>query len=156
MNGRLHRSETNKMIGGVCGGLGSHLDVDPVLVRLFFVLLAFGNGIGVLLYIVLWIIMPSELSVARGGDRREVAVRREPGEPGEPGEVERRVVPAEPRVDQRQQSATIIGAALILVGVLVLVNNLGLFWLRWINFDLLWPLLLVAAGFALIWRRVRE
>jgi phage shock protein C len=150
MNGRLYRSETNKMLGGVSGGLGRHLDIDPVLVRLFFVLLAFANGIGVLLYIALWIVMPSEASVVREDAGTEVAVR------GEPGEPERRVVPAEPRGARNTQSATIIGAALILVGVMVLFNNLGIFWLRWLNFDLLWPLLLVAAGLALIWRRVRE
>lgn len=150
MNGRLFRSETDKMIGGVCGGLGRHLDIDPVLVRLFFVLLAFANGIGLLLYIGLWIVMPSETTVARDDAGREVAVRDEAGEP------ERRAVLAEPRTGRNPQSATIIGGALILVGVMVLFNNLGFFWLRWLNFDLLWPLLLVAAGFALIWRRVRE
>jgi phage shock protein C len=150
MNGRLYRSETDKMIGGVSGGLGRHLDIDPVLVRLFFVLLAFANGIGVLLYIGLWIIMPSDATAEREDRGREVAVQ------GEAGEPERRVVPAETRRGRNPQSATIIGAALILMGVMVLFNNLGFFWLRWINFDLLWPLLLVAAGFALIWRRVRE
>ena len=150
MNGKLYRSERNKMIGGVCGGLGEYLDIDPVLVRLFFAALAIANGIGVLLYIALWIITPSEVDAAKVGESRDVAVQ------GEPGEPERRVVPAEPRTGRNPQSATIIGAALILVGVMVLFNNLGFFWLGWLNFDVLWPLLLVAAGFALIWRRVKE
>lgn len=153
MNGRLYRSETDKMIGGVCGGLGRHLDIDPVLVRLFFVLLALANGIGVLLYIGLWIVMPSGVDVARDADGRGLAVQ---DEGGGSGEQERRVVPAEPRSERNPQSATIIGAALILVGLLVMLNNLGFSWLRWLNFDVLWPLLLVVAGAALIWRRVRE
>lgn len=55
---RLYRSQTEKMIGGVCGGLAESLDVDPTLVRLVFVLLALLGGHGILLYLILWIVMP--------------------------------------------------------------------------------------------------
>jgi phage shock protein C len=48
------------MIAGVCGGLGGYLRIDPTLVRVFFVVLALGNGIGVLLYLILWIVLPRE------------------------------------------------------------------------------------------------
>ena len=46
------------MIGGVCGGLGEVLDIDPTIVRVVFVLLGLLGGHGVLLYIILWLIMP--------------------------------------------------------------------------------------------------
>ncbi len=55
---KLYRSQTEKMIAGVCGGLGEVLDVDPTIVRVVFVLLALMAGHGVLLYIILWLIMP--------------------------------------------------------------------------------------------------
>src|SRR4051794_26538314 len=57
---RLYRSRSNKMISGVCGGLGEYFDVDPVLIRLLFVVTAFISGAGLLAYIVLWIVLPME------------------------------------------------------------------------------------------------
>jgi phage shock protein C len=57
---RLYRSETEKMVGGVCGGLGEVLDVDPTIIRVVFVLLAFLGGHGILLYLILWLIMPRQ------------------------------------------------------------------------------------------------
>lgn len=56
----LRRSRTDKVIGGVCGGLGRYLGVDPVLIRIAFVVLAVAGGSGVLLYIVAWILIPEE------------------------------------------------------------------------------------------------
>jgi phage shock protein C len=47
-----------RVIGGVCAGLADNFHVDPIWVRLAFVLLAFAQGIGVLLYVILWIVMP--------------------------------------------------------------------------------------------------
>ena len=55
---RLYRSRSQKMIAGVCGGLGEYFDVDPVLIRLLFVVTAFISGVGILAYIVLWIVLP--------------------------------------------------------------------------------------------------
>ena len=60
MSTKLYRSRTDKMIGGVCGGLGQYLGIDSTIVRLFFVLLAMGNGVGVLIYLTLWLVVPRE------------------------------------------------------------------------------------------------
>ncbi len=68
MNKRLYRSRADRMIGGVCGGLGEYLNLDPTLVRLMMVLLVFAHGIGIIAYIVAWIIMPE-----RKGDEAEVS-----------------------------------------------------------------------------------
>ena len=58
---KLYRSNTNKMIAGVCGGLGQYLGMDPTLVRLIFALLVFlGVGSGLVLYIILALIVPLE------------------------------------------------------------------------------------------------
>ena len=56
----LYRTEKDKMLGGVCGGLGEYFELDPTLIRLFFALIFFGYGTGLLLYIFLWIVMPNE------------------------------------------------------------------------------------------------
>ena len=55
---RLHLSDTDRKIGGVCGGLGEWLEIDPVFFRVAFVLLAFVCGLGILAYLVLWLLIP--------------------------------------------------------------------------------------------------
>lgn len=56
---RLYRSEEERMIAGVCGGLAEYFDIDPVIVRLiFFILLLPGGFPGLLPYIILWIVVP--------------------------------------------------------------------------------------------------
>lgn len=60
---RIYRG-TDRMIGGVCSGLAEALHLDPIWVRLAFVILAFAQGLGVVLYVVLLVIMPE-----RGADR---------------------------------------------------------------------------------------
>ena len=80
MDGRqLTRSETDRRIAGVCGGLADYFDVDPILVRVIFVIAAL-MGPGILVYGVLWLVMPRGAaapagSAARPSGRRSSAVR---------------------------------------------------------------------------------
>ncbi len=55
---KLYRSRENRMIAGVCGGLGEYLEIDPTLIRLAAVFLALWWGGGVLLYLLAWFIVP--------------------------------------------------------------------------------------------------
>ena len=58
---KLYRSSDNKIIAGVCAGLAKYLDVDPVVVRLVWVIATLiSMGLGVLAYIAAWIIIPEE------------------------------------------------------------------------------------------------
>jgi len=57
---RLFRSRKERIIGGVCGGLGNYFSVDPVLVRVIWAVLFFAAGAGLLAYILAWIIVPEE------------------------------------------------------------------------------------------------
>jgi phage shock protein C len=54
---KLYRSTSNKMLGGVCGGIGEYLDVDPTIIRILWILFGL-TGFGVLAYILAWIVMP--------------------------------------------------------------------------------------------------
>ncbi len=60
MNKKLTRSNNDVMIAGVAAGLAEYLDIDPALVRALFVLLALFGGHGILVYFILWLIMPQE------------------------------------------------------------------------------------------------
>lgn len=57
---RLYRSTEDRMFAGVCGGIAAYMDVDPTLVRLFFVALTLMGGPGFIIYIVLMLIVPEE------------------------------------------------------------------------------------------------
>ncbi|MCL5074631.1 MAG: PspC domain-containing protein [Chloroflexi bacterium] len=154
MEKRLYRSRTDRMLFGVCGGLAQYFDLDPTLVRLIFVLIVLAGGTGILAYIVLAIVMPEESSVAvhpREVLRENIAeikeTAKELGEELRAGFGGQAGVPTE----RRTRGAYTAGLILILLGVVFLMSNFHLFW--WFNWHLLWPLILVAIGVALLFRR---
>ena len=57
---KLYKSIDERILGGVCGGIAEYFKVDPVLVRIIFIVLFFGAGSGLLAYLVAWIIVPEE------------------------------------------------------------------------------------------------
>ena len=57
---KLQRSTSNKMIAGVCAGIGKYFNLDPTIVRVLYVLMVFFAGFGILLYLILWLVIPSE------------------------------------------------------------------------------------------------
>ncbi|MDD1723546.1 MAG: PspC domain-containing protein [Methanospirillum sp.] len=57
---KLYRARKDKILGGVCGGFGHYMDIDPVLVRILFILLILVWGAGILIYLIAWIIIPLE------------------------------------------------------------------------------------------------
>ena len=61
----LTRSSTNRWIAGVCGGIAEYLGVDPLVVRFGFILLVW-FGLSPLIYLVLWVVLPSDQSTAQG------------------------------------------------------------------------------------------
>jgi len=58
MEKRLQRSRTEKMLGGVCGGLAEYFNVDPTLVRVIWIAITLLAGVGILLYVILWLVVP--------------------------------------------------------------------------------------------------
>jgi phage shock protein C len=60
MEKRLQRSRTEKMIGGVCGGLAAYFGADPTIVRVLWVAVTLLGGAGLIAYLIMWVIMPQE------------------------------------------------------------------------------------------------
>ncbi len=144
MTNRLYRSRKERMLGGVCGGLGAYFGIDAVIVRLVFVALAIWAGMGVLGYLILWIIIPAE---ERTGATSQDVISdnvleiehqaRNFAQEARSGFVGLSSVPAE---------RTIWAAvALIVVGAALLLGNLFN-----IPFSQLWPVALIALGVYLI------
>lgn len=139
MNPRLVRSENEQMIAGVCGGLAQYLGVDPVLVRLAFLLLIPAGGIGVPLYFILMIIMPSESDVDMS--QSEIVEKNIEG-------LGDTISSSVERGRQHPNGPAIAAALLIIMGIYFLLENFG-----WISGSIIWPLALILLGIFLLVRR---
>jgi phage shock protein PspC (stress-responsive transcriptional regulator) len=149
MSTRLERSTTNRVVGGVCAGLGDYLDIDPTLVRVFFVIgSVLTGGLGVLAYIVLLVIMPLP-----GRPAPFVKTDTDPAaESGVATTTSSAATPSDPEAAERRRAA--FGFFLIALGVIFLFGNAGVF--RIIRWDLVWPLVFVAMGALLLSQRIRR
>jgi phage shock protein PspC (stress-responsive transcriptional regulator) len=139
---RLMRSETDRFFVGVCGGIAAYLGVDSVFVRLAFILLALASGIGVLLYLVLLFVMPSEATV----DAPQSKIVQD--------NIDRfgnDVGSGVKRVRRHPQGPAIAAGLLILMGIYLLMDSFGL--LSWLNGTVIVALAFIALGFYLIARR---
>ncbi|MBN1449328.1 MAG: PspC domain-containing protein [Bacteroidetes bacterium] len=136
MEKRLYKIPHNKMIGGVCTGLGAYFSIDPVLIRLVFVILAFQQGVGILAYIILWIVVPVHPEAVG-------AVTDSPGDA--PTDT---VSSANADQDSHGGRGSLIGGAvLIVIGALFLLDN----FLPGFDFSDFWPLFLIAIGTGMLW-----
>ena len=152
MQSRLMRSRSDRMLGGVCGGLAAYLRIDATIIRLLFVLMALGSGAGVFIYLVLWFVLPVE--GVTGSTSLDASIRAGAEEMAERA----RTLGADlrsPDSGANRRGLMVVGAGLILVGAIVFLNNLNIPWLAWLKVDLLWPLVLVAAGVLVIVRYLR-
>ena len=148
---RITKSKTDKVIDGVCGGLAEYFGIDSVIVRLIFVVLVFLNGIGLLLYIILVIIMPSADQASQPPKEtiqenvQEIGERvKEAGE-GLGHAFSKRTG------EKHSKRAVWFGIILILLGIFFLLDNLHL--IPRVNKDLLWPVIIILVGVWLLIKR---
>ena len=120
----LRRDHSDKLVGGVCAALAGRLQIDPIIVRLAFVLATLGGGAGAAIYLVAWIVIPSTAAEATVAERE-----RRGG-------------------DGSWQIA--IGLGLLLLSGLLVLRALGI----WFSDALVWPSVLAGTGAVLMWRRV--
>ncbi len=145
---RLYRSTTDTIIAGVCGGLGKYLGIDPTFIRIFFVL-GVWSGLSLLIYPMLWIILPREDQPEATTEETIQAGAAEIAEQAESFRGRIRTRSRHPEV-----AGMVFGGLLILAGISALSNTMHLY-LNFVNFDLVGPLVLIAIGFVLIQRRTK-
>ena len=167
----LTRTHADRMIAGVCGGLGQYFGVDPVIVRLIFVVLAVTTFITPLIYPVLWLVMPSTgSSPSKTTDiHPDVGVSLPPGarfdpltgqplpyansSPTTPFEQPEAPTPASAPPGNRSRT---LGLLMMGIGGIILFNNVGAALDRIFGIDLsgiVFPILLVGVGVYLLRRR---
>ncbi|MFZ0544728.1 MAG: PspC domain-containing protein [Candidatus Promineifilaceae bacterium] len=152
MQTRLVRSETDKMIAGVCGGIAAYLNVDSVLVRFAFIMLIFASGIGLPLYLILAFIMPQGNDIVPNIYRPDQEVEEQIKI------YDEETVPLKANAQKsgtlpHPQGPVIFAFVLIAIGVYLLAQNIG--FLNWLNFGWLGPLIIIGIGIYLIFRRRR-
>src|SRR4029450_8937630 len=119
----LRRSMSGRHLGGVCAGLGRHLGVAPLVVRIAFVGAGAAGGVGLRLSAAAWILIPAD-------DAREAPKAR--------------------RLPRGRAAIEVaLGVGLLTLSVLLTMRALGL----WFSDVLVWPVLLLAAGAGLLWRQ---
>lgn len=148
MSGRLERSRTNRVIGGVCGGLAEYLDVDATFVRVVMVVLG-TFGVGVLIYFVLLVVMPNP-GEATPFVRPSTGETTAAGEPASSRATPSRVF--DPMDFDRRRNS--LGLLLVAIGVIFMLGNVGAF--RFIDWHVIWPLVLIALGVFFIAQRARS
>lgn len=131
---RLTRSEKDRLIAGVCGGIGEYLDIDANLVRLVFLLLLFIQPSFALLYLLLALLLPRPGAEEESLDERLRSGARELEESIE-------------RLEDDYRGRLWLGAGLTLLGLLLLLDNLGFVWFDW---KWLGVLLLIGLGVYLL------
>ena len=161
MEKRLYRSRSDRMMWGVCGGLAEYFSIDPTIIRIIAVLLVLANGLGILAYIIMAIVVPLESSKSAAPkdvikdnveEIKETATEFGRGIRSafvnEEGKEENEAEKPEAVEKSRYRGRNIVGIVLIIVGVLLLLGSFGPFhWLRW---GVVWPLVLIAIGAIII------
>ena len=145
----LRRSRTDRILGGVCAGLARYFDTDPLLIRLIFVIITLAQGAGILLYLLLWVLVPEE-GVETPASGSQVI---KSGLEGVQHDVQRVAEQVRSGAPQAHRQSAWLGALLLGVGAYLLAINLGLFW--WWDWKFGGPALLMLLGLLLIIRRLR-
>jgi phage shock protein PspC (stress-responsive transcriptional regulator)/uncharacterized integral membrane protein len=153
MSTRITKSKTDHVIDGVCGGLAEYSGIDSLLVRLAFVALMFINGIGILLYIILMIIMPKAETLDKSPKETIQENVQEIGERVKQAGEGLGTTFSKKAEEKHSNHAVWFGILLILIGVIFLLKNLNL--IRWFDSDLLWPIIIICIGAWLLIRRWR-
>ena len=147
-NKRLYRSAKNKVFGGVAGGIADYFDIDPIIIRLLFVVIAFAGGGGVIVYLILWIALPLEpitpFTMNMGSGEPFNAAN--PGDQSTSDFTTGTSNPFEVPVKPENRNSLIGGIVLISLGLIFLANR----FIPNIDFGDLWPLVLVVLGGVLI------
>jgi phage shock protein C len=137
----LYRSTTDKVIAGVCGGLAQTFGIDSTIVRLLFLVASAFGGTGLMLYAILWIVIPTEKNLSKSvndtlHDNFE--------------EVKETASNFGKRMKTEDNNKMLLGILIIGMGVVFLMNNFGY---HFISIGRLWPVFIIAIGFMMITRK---
>lgn len=146
---KFYRSRTDRILFGVCGGLGKYFSVDPILFRLFFVLLLFSNGVGIPLYLVMVLVTQEE----PGRSDKEKGLEGEVSELADKIEKKAEELSGEIKIEKKDSSGgrDILGYLIVLFGVFLLLRNM--YPAIWIDNGIVFALAIIAIGFVIVFKK---
>lgn len=130
MSKQLYRSN-EKILAGVCSGIAEYFEVDPTIVRIIWLLSCFVGGIGLVAYIVCWLVMPAKSFSPFGTSSRNLE-----------SSPTRENATRETSSPNKEKSKQIFGIALIVIGSIFMLDKA----FRWFNMDIIIPLGIIALG----------
>ncbi len=135
---RLLRSRTQRMVAGVCGGLGEYFHIDPTIIRVIFAALMFSGGAGVGIYVLLWLFVP-EAGMETADISQRVTVAGQ--------EIKTSAESFAKRVTSEQGRATgrvVLGVILVVAGAMAMMDRVT----PWhvLRGDVFWPVVVIAFG----------
>ncbi len=155
MGNKLYRSDKDRMLFGVCGGLAKYFGIDSSLMRIIVILLAIvTGGVGVLIYFIMAFIVPLEGSTKTSPkeivlDNVEEAKNTAQGLGQNIKDTFSGKKPESQETEQAQaKRRNIFGVILIVVGVFLLLGVFGIF--HWVKWSVIWPIVLIAIGLLII------
>jgi phage shock protein PspC (stress-responsive transcriptional regulator) len=132
---KLYRSQTDRVIAGVAGGLGEYFKIDSSLIRILFVVITLFGGSGILLYLILWLIIPAR--------EEDEDIRENIKNNFQEIKTQTQSLAMASNFDSRRWA----GVILIVIGLVFLLENLGFFAPFLVR--KFWPLILVIIGLAI-------
>lgn len=153
---KLYRSRTDRVLGGVCAGVGKYFDIDPVIIRLIWAASVLAAGTGFFLYIVAWIIIPEEPSKFKQTDSDfmddddDDFVESELNSESGTYESEKKI---KEQMERERRGKLVLGVAILIIGGLFLISQLlpnGFPWRITIG------VILIVAGGAVLYKFFRE
>jgi phage shock protein PspC (stress-responsive transcriptional regulator) len=138
---KIYRSKEDKMIAGVCGGIAEYLRIDSVWVRLVFFISIFINGIGLLAYLILWVIIPDnpdQEDKENKEDKKSKKVSQEKSQNI-----------TEKTNTHDNHSRLIVGSILIFIGVIFMLKE----FFKLFDWSIFWAIFFIGIGIILLIRR---
>lgn len=138
MNKNIYRNKRKKMIAGVAAGIADYFDIDPVIVRAAFIIATLAWGVSLLVYILLWIIIPTEEKAFQEEVQDDLY---------NSGVIDDDFKYHEKR-KTREKRHNFFGIILIIIGTVFLLDKIF-----FIDFSDIWPLLLIGLGAYIIYKK---
>ncbi len=139
---KLYRSKTDRVIFGVCGGLGEYFEVDSLILRILFILLTFTGGSGIIIYIILAIIIPDGEGHKLNGKEAVNEIQ---------GKTQDLAEEIKKNGNWLRSTKNIIGLIIIFIGLNIFFKQVFDFSpFAWINWGVVWALIIVLIGAKII------
>ena len=149
MNDRkIFRSIDDYMIAGVCGGLADYFKIDSSLIRIIFVLLILSGGSGILIYFILWLVVPKKEGIEKEINREE-KIKEFAEDVKDRAKSMAKEIKIDTKIKKPRKNINILGIILVMVGIVAVWNQISPITIQW---NLFWPGLLILVGILVLFK----